>query len=87
MLVKKEKLGREGKEYKMSDIEGMFAKGMAGEEKTQSQVASSKDQPAPDLDQGHTPMFLAKKQLDLKIGSTYIVQQTLDSDQADRLTS
>ena len=75
MLVKKEKLGREGKEYKMSDIQGMFAKGMAGEETTESKAASSKDQPALDLDQGHTPMFLAKKQLDLKIGSTYTVQE------------
>ena len=59
----------------MSDIEGMFTKGMAGKEKTESHAASSKDQPALDLDQGHTPMFLAKKQLDLKIGSTYTVQE------------
>ena len=32
MLVKKEKLGKEGKEYKLTEIEALFAKGMTGED-------------------------------------------------------
>ena len=64
MLVKKEKLGKEGKEYKLTEIEALFAKGMTGEDTPHVHEASSSkgsDQYALDLDQGHTPMFLAQK--------------------------
>ena len=77
MLVKKEKLGKEGKEYKLTEIEALFAKGMTGEDTPHVHEASSSkgsDQYALDLDQGHTPMFLAQKNLGLKIGATYTVK-------------
>lgn len=77
MLVKKEKVGKEGKEYKLGEIEALFSRGMAGEDTTHVHEASSSkgsDQPALDLDQGHTPMFLAQKTLGLKIGATYTLK-------------
>ena len=81
-LFKKEKHGREGKEYTWNEIETMFnddlAKGsicsMSTSDSSSSTPATQPDEKAISIHEGKDSMFLAKKELGLQPGTLYTLK-------------
>eukprot|EP00435_Cladocopium_sp_Y103_P055932 s70_g18.t1 len=81
-LFKKEKHGREGKEFSWEEIENMFhgdlAKGsicsMSTSDSSSSTIATEPDDKAISIQEGKDSMFLAKKALGLATGSLYTIK-------------